>query len=71
VVNEKNEATVRPVMTGRWVGKDWVILEGLNTGDKVIVDNLIKLRPGAPVTPHPVGEAPAGPPPQSGPQTQT
>jgi membrane fusion protein (multidrug efflux system) len=54
VVNEKNEATVRPVVTGRWVGKDWVILEGLNAGDKVIVDNLIKLRPGTPV-------APAGP----------
>jgi membrane fusion protein, multidrug efflux system len=71
VVNEKNEATVRPVVTGRWVGKDWVILEGLNAGDKVIVDNLIKLRPGTPVAPHPVGEAPAGPPPQSGPQTQT
>jgi membrane fusion protein (multidrug efflux system) len=71
VVNEKNEATVRPVVTGRWVGKDWVILEGLNAGDKVIVDNLIKLRPGTPVAPHPVGEAPAGPPPQPGPQTQT
>jgi membrane fusion protein (multidrug efflux system) len=71
VVNEKNEATVRPVVTGRWVGKDWVILEGLNAGDKVIVDNLIKLRPGTPVAPHPAGEAPAGPPPQSGPQTQT
>jgi membrane fusion protein (multidrug efflux system) len=71
VVNEKNEATVRPVVTGRWVGRDWVILEGLNAGDKVIVDNLIKLRPGTPVAPHPVGEAPAGPPPQSGPQTPT
>jgi membrane fusion protein (multidrug efflux system) len=71
VVNEKNEATVRPVVTGRWLGKDWVILEGLKPGDRVIVDNLIKLRPGTPVTPHPVGEAPAAPPPQSGPQTQT
>jgi membrane fusion protein, multidrug efflux system len=71
VVNEKNEATVRPVVTGRWVGKDWVILEGLNAGDKVIVDNLIKLRPGTPVAPHPVGEIPAGSPSQSGPQTQT
>lgn len=72
VVNEKNEATVRPVVTGRWVGKDWVILEGLKAGDKVIVDNLIKLRPGTLVAPHPVGEAPAaGPPPQSGLQTQT
>jgi membrane fusion protein (multidrug efflux system) len=51
VVNEKNEATVRPVVTGRWIGKDWAILEGLKAGDRVIVDNLIKLRPGTPVAP--------------------
>lgn len=52
VVNEKNEAIMRPVVTGNWIGKDWVILEGLKAGDKVIVDNLIKLRPGTPVSPH-------------------
>lgn len=59
VVNEKNEATLRPVVTGNWVGKDWVILSGLSAGDRVIVDNLIKLRPGAIVAPHPAGEPPA------------
>lgn len=63
VVNEKNEATVRPVETGGWQGTDWVILKGLNAGDKVITDNLIKLRPGAPVSPHAPGEQPAGAPP--------
>lgn len=52
VVNEKNEAVMRPVVTGNWIGKDWVILEGLKTGDKVIVDNIIKLRPGTQVLPH-------------------
>ena len=50
VVNEKNQATPRPVMTGEWKGKDWVILGGLQAGDKVIIDNLIKVRPGMPVT---------------------
>lgn len=59
VANEKNEATLTPVVTGNWVGKDWVILSGLNAGDKVIVDNIIKMRPGAVVAPHPAGEAPA------------
>ena len=59
VVNEKNEATIRPVVTGRWIGKDWVILDGLKARDKVIVDNLIKLRPGTLVSPHVPGEAPA------------
>ena len=59
MVNEKNEATIRPVVTGRWIGKDWVILDGLKARDKVIVDNLIKLRPGTVVSPHAPGEAPA------------
>lgn len=51
VVNAKNEATPAPVVVGEWLGKDWIILEGLNANDKVIVDNLIKLRPGAVVQP--------------------
>lgn len=62
VANEKNEATLRPVVTGNWVGKDWVILSGLDTGDKVIVDNIIKIRPGASVAPHPAGEKPVSAP---------
>jgi len=53
VVNEKNQATPRSVITGDWKGKDWVILGGLQAGDKVIVDNLIKVRPGMIVTDMP------------------
>ena len=48
-----NKVAPRPVQAGEWLGKDWVILGGLKAGDKVIVDNLMKLRPGAPVAPHP------------------
>lgn len=59
VINEKNEAVITPVVTGDWVGKDWVILSGLKAGDKVAVDNIIKLRPGAVVMPHPAAEATA------------
>ena len=59
VVNDKNEAVLRPIVVGNWVGKDWLVLKGLDAGDKVIVDNLIKVRPGAVVAPHPAGEAPA------------
>jgi membrane fusion protein, multidrug efflux system len=61
VVNENNEVTPRPVVAGSWIGKDWVILSGLQAGEKVAVDNLIKLRPGAKVAPHPFGEPPAMP----------
>jgi membrane fusion protein (multidrug efflux system) len=53
LVNEKNEDVIQPVVTGKWVGKNWVVTEGLKAGDKVIIDNLIKLRPGIPVSPHP------------------
>lgn len=61
VVNEKNEATARPIVVGDWIGKDWVILEGLKVGEKVVADNLLKLHPGASVAPHTLGEAPAIP----------
>ncbi|SEP31570.1 efflux RND transporter periplasmic adaptor subunit [Nitrosovibrio sp. Nv6] len=75
VINEKNEATIRPVVAGRWIGKDWVILEGLKAGDKVIVDNIIKLRPGSLVSPHAPAEtseaAPTESPAQSKPDQQT
>jgi membrane fusion protein (multidrug efflux system) len=59
-VNDKNEAVIKPIVVGNWVGKDWVVLSGLNVGEKVIVDNVIKLRPGAQVAPHPASTAADG-----------
>ncbi len=56
-------AAIRPIKEGGWSGNDWVVLEGLKEGDQVIADNLIKVRPGAPVSPHPFGTAPAPPAP--------
>lgn len=57
LAGEGDKVAPRPVKAGEWRGKDWIILDGLKAGDKVIVDNLIKLRPGAPIAPH----APAAP----------
>jgi membrane fusion protein (multidrug efflux system) len=71
-LNDKNEATVRPVVAGNWIGTDWIILEGLKAGDKVIVDNILKLRPGTRVSPHAPGEMPpasSGPPPSADKET--
>jgi membrane fusion protein (multidrug efflux system) len=43
-----------------------VILDGLSAGEKVIVDNLLKVRPGMPVSPQLPGAQPAqGAAPQS------
>ena len=59
-VDAENKVAPRPVQTAEWQGKDWVITKGLQAGDKIIVDNLMKLRPGAqvaPKAPTPPGEA--------------
>jgi membrane fusion protein (multidrug efflux system) len=51
-------AQARPVEAGEWItrgsgadAEQWVIRTGLAAGDQVILDNLIKIRPGAPVQP--------------------
>jgi membrane fusion protein (multidrug efflux system) len=40
------KATQRSIRAGNWIGSDWVVLDGLKPGDKVITDNLVRLRPG-------------------------
>ena len=65
------KALPAPVEVGAWVGNGWAVRKGLNEGDTVIVDNLLKLRPGAPVAPQAAsapaaasaGSAPAAAPP--------
>lgn len=52
-IDAEGKAAPRPVRTAGWAGADWVVSEGLGAGDRVIVDNLMKLRPGAPVQPRP------------------
>jgi membrane fusion protein (multidrug efflux system) len=50
VINKDNQAELRPVVVGDWRGDDWIITEGLDTGDQVVVDGGIRLTPGAKVT---------------------
>lgn len=57
---QDGKATPTPVETGGWTGSDWVVYKGLKAGDQVIADNLMKLRPGAPVTPAAPPPAAAG-----------
>lgn len=54
-------ATPAPVQLGEWVGTDWVVHGGLKKGDQVIVDSLLKVRPGLPVTPRAAAGAAPGP----------
>jgi len=59
IVNQSNQAEPRPVVAGEWSGDQWVITSGLKGGERVIVDGVMKLGPGAPVRiaePKPAGE---------------
>jgi len=49
VVYDKSTAQPRPVQAGEWSGDSWIITEGVKPGERVIVDGLLKLGPGAPV----------------------
>lgn len=49
VVNKESKAEARPVTLGDWQNDDWIVTAGLSPGDKVIVDGVMKLGPGAPV----------------------
>ncbi|MDE2404198.1 MAG: efflux RND transporter periplasmic adaptor subunit [Sphingomonadales bacterium] len=53
VVGPGNKALVRPVVTERTVGPDWVVTAGLNDGDRLITQGLGKVKPGQPVRPVP------------------
>lgn len=61
VVKADNTVDIRPVKPGPIVGHMVVIDEGLKPGEKVIVEGLQKVKPGAPVAakPAPAEETPA------------
>lgn len=60
IVDGESKAAIRPIEVGEWTGEDWVVTKGLTAGETVIVDGVLKLGPGAPVT---VGDPNAAPPP--------
>ena len=49
VVDDKSTAQARPVEVGEWAGSDWIIIGGLKTGERVIIDGVMRIGPGAPV----------------------
>ncbi|MGV2497114.1 efflux RND transporter periplasmic adaptor subunit [Pelagerythrobacter aerophilus] len=49
VIDEKGQAAPRPVKLGAMVDGRWIIESGLKAGDVVIISNLQKIQPGAPV----------------------
>ena len=64
VVGADNKAEQRQVVATTRIGNDWIIAEGLQPGERVIVDGAAKARPGMEVKPL-VGD-PNAPPPSAG-----
>jgi len=68
VVAANNQTEYRPVQLGATVGELRVVTSGLKAGERVIVDGLQRVRPGAPVAPQDVpmeGASAAGKPAQA------
>jgi membrane fusion protein (multidrug efflux system) len=59
VVKPDNTVALKPVKAAETIGNLWVIDEGLQPGEKVIVEGIQKARPGATVDPKPYAEAAA------------
>jgi len=67
VVTADGKVSPRPVKLGTAKDGQWVVLEGLKTGEQVMVDGFQKLRGNAPVKPVPWKPASASGPAASGP----
>ncbi len=48
-VSADSKAEPRPVEVGAWTADGWVINAGLKPGERIIVDGVLKIGPGAPV----------------------
>ena len=49
IVNAESKVEPRPVQVGEWAGDGWIIESGLKPGERVVVDGVMKIGPGAPV----------------------
>jgi membrane fusion protein (multidrug efflux system) len=59
VVGAGNKVEVRPVQVSRTLGDSWLVESGLKPGDRVIVEGLQRIAPGAVVAPTEAVDAPA------------
>jgi membrane fusion protein, multidrug efflux system len=62
VVDKDGKAEARPVVVGSWSGEEWFVFEGLNAGERVVVDGALMLSPGMTVTIRQTSTAPGNPP---------
>jgi len=68
LVNADGKVVAQPVRTGEARGDKWVVQQGLKAGDRVIVEGLQKIQPGAAVKPVPWQKPAAAPASAAAPQ---
>lgn len=68
VVGPDEKVQIRDIVASEWKGDQWLIDEGLKTGDRVVVNGLMTIGPGAPVKAVP-WSAPGAPATDPGPPT--
>lgn len=51
VVDGENKVSIRPIKIADAVGDQWRVTEGLKAGDRVVVEGVMKIQPGAVVKP--------------------
>jgi membrane fusion protein (multidrug efflux system) len=61
VVNAEGVVEARPVQVAQSLGENWVVISGLQAGERVIVEGLQRVRPGAPVQADEAGSVPSAP----------
>lgn len=61
VVGDDNKVAPRPVVTKQVVGDSWLIDQGVAGGERIVVEGLQKIKPGAEVKPVEAGAAPSAP----------
>ncbi len=61
LVNAKGAVEARPITTAGVQGQNWIVTQGLNTGDKVIVDGIAKVKPEQQVVAKPYQPQAAAP----------
>jgi membrane fusion protein (multidrug efflux system) len=65
IVDQNGTAQPRPIEVGDWAGDAWIVNKGIQPGDRVITEGLMRLGPGAPVR---IADAAAAGKSQAGPQ---
>ncbi|GLI53046.1 MULTISPECIES: efflux RND transporter periplasmic adaptor subunit [Thermodesulfovibrio] len=56
IVDKENKVQIRPIQVDRAIGDRWLVSEGLEVGEQVVIEGVQRIMPGATVKPVPYAE---------------